>query len=53
MMSSSPRKRRTTGWSSAGALALVTEDLDGSIAFHDGGGTTAVITVPHLESLRT
>lgn len=33
--------------------ALVTEDLGGSIAFHDGGGTTAVITVPHLESLRT
>ena len=33
--------------------ALVTEDLGGSIAFHDGGGTTAVITVPRLESLRT
>jgi len=33
--------------------ALVTEDLGGSIAFHDGGGTTAVITVPHLEGLRT
>ncbi|HEY6102014.1 MAG TPA: GAF domain-containing protein [bacterium] len=33
--------------------ALVTEDLGGTIAFHDGGGTTAVITVPHLESLRT
>ena len=33
--------------------ALVTEDLGGTIAFHDGGGTTAVITIPRLESLRT
>jgi two-component sensor histidine kinase len=31
---------------------LVTEDLGGTIAFHDGGGTTAVITLPRLESLR-
>jgi signal transduction protein with GAF and PtsI domain len=31
---------------------LVTEDLGGTIAFHDAGGTTAVITLPRLESLR-
>jgi len=33
--------------------ALVTEDLGGAIAFHGGGGTTAVITLPRLESPRT
>jgi signal transduction protein with GAF and PtsI domain len=33
--------------------ALVTEDLNGTITFHDGGGTTAVIRVPRLESPRT
>lgn len=32
--------------------ALVTGDLGGTIAFHNGEGTTAVITVPRLESLR-
>ena len=32
--------------------ALVTEDLGGTIAFRDGGGTTAIITLPRLESLR-
>jgi signal transduction protein with GAF and PtsI domain len=32
--------------------ALVTEDLGGTIAFHDARGTKAVITVPRLESLR-
>jgi signal transduction protein with GAF and PtsI domain len=31
--------------------ALVAEDLGGTIAFHDTGGTTAVITLPRLESL--